>query len=174
MSRPAKFCTPCGTTLPCLDQLLTLIGSIPCFTLRYSDLDAASAVFTNHFAVPNAPWHGGRKDASIKSREPEVEVALRAAEGRSQVLSFQQNPGVVVRAIEADVLLMKPGEQAVFHLNALGASLWFLLEHPTTVETATKLLQLVFPQVESRRIKRDVRVLFDRLQAAGLVHKVRS
>ena len=79
-----------------------------------------------------------------------------------------------MRAIEADVLLMKPGEQAVFHLNALGASLWFLLEHPTTMETATKLLQLVFPQVESRRIKRDVRVLFDRLQAAGLVHKVRS
>jgi hypothetical protein len=165
---------PRGTTLPCLDQLLTLIGSIPCFTLRYSDLDAAAAAIADHFAVPSAPWHGGRKDAWIKSREPEIEVALRAAEGRSQVLSFQQNPGAVVRAIGADVLLMKSGEQAVFHLNALGASLWFLLEHPTTMETATKLLQLVFPQVESRRIKRDVRVLFDRLQAAGLVHKVRS
>jgi hypothetical protein len=164
---------PLGMTTTCLDQLLTLIAGIPCFTLRYSDLDAAAAVFAHHFAAPNAPWHRGRNDAWIK-REPKIEVALRAAEGRSQVLSFRQTPGVVVRAIEADVLLMKPGEQAVFHLNALGASLWFLLEHPTTIETATKLLQIVFPQVESRRIKRDVRVLFDRLQAAGLVHKVRS
>jgi hypothetical protein len=163
---------PRGMTLPCLDRLVTLVGSIPCFTLRYSDLDAAAAAFAEHFAVPNAPWHGEQKHAWIKSCEAEIEVALRA-EARSQ-RRFQQTPGVVVRAIEADALLIKPGEQAIFHLNALGTKLWFLLEHPTTMETATKLLQLVFPQVESRRIKRDVRLLFDRLQAAGLVHKVRS
>jgi hypothetical protein len=165
---------PNGTTLPCLDRLLAVIGSIPCFTLRYSDLDAAAVVFANHFAEPIARWHCEREDVRIENREPGIEVVLPAARPRPQTLSFQQSSGVIARTIEADLFLMKPGEQAVFHLNPLGAGLWFLLEHPTTMEIATKLLQQVFPQVEGRRIKRDVRALFNRLQAAGLVHTVRS
>jgi Coenzyme PQQ synthesis protein D (PqqD) len=158
---------PGGTTLPCLDRLLTLIRSIPCFTLRYSDLDAAAIMLVDHFAGPNA-----LQNARIERRETGMGVVLPAAKARPQVPSFQQSLGVVVRAIEDDAFLVKPGEQAVFHLNALGASLWFLLEQPTTMETTTGLLKHLFPQVKGSRIKRDVRALFAGLQAAGLIHIV--
>ena len=164
---------PGGTALPCLDRLLALTGSIPCFKLTYSDLDAAAALFGNHFAEPNAPWLAERKDVPIESRHAGIEVVLSATRARRHVRSFQQSPGVVARTIEADVFLVKPGEQAVFHLNPLGAGLWFLLEHPTTIEAATELVQHAFPQVGSRQIKRDVRTMLGRLRAAGLVHAVR-
>src|SRR5262249_32248582 len=96
---------PNGTTLPCLDRLLALIGSIPCFTLKFPVFDAGAVFFPNLFPEPNARWHCERGDARPKGREPGIEVVPPAARPRPQTLSFQQSSGVIARTVEADLFL---------------------------------------------------------------------
>jgi hypothetical protein len=78
-------------------------------------------------------------------------------------------PGVILRTVGDDLFLVKEGEEGVFHLNAVAAGLWRLLEKPTTLATATDVLRAAFPNADARRVKRDVRNLFDTLQAGGLI-----
>jgi len=78
-------------------------------------------------------------------------------------------PGVHLRAVGEDLFLVMEGAEGAFHLNAVAASLWRLLEKPTTLSTATDVLRAAFPDADARRVKRDVRKLFDTLQAGGLI-----
>jgi glutamate synthase domain-containing protein 2 len=78
-------------------------------------------------------------------------------------------PGVALRAVDNDIFLVNAGDAAVFHLNAVAASLWHMLEQPTTLATAIDALQKAFPTADPRKVQRDVRNVFHALHKGGLI-----
>ena len=64
---------------------------------------------------------------------------------RPQPALFVQTGGVTLRAVGEDIFLVKPSDAAIFHLNAVAANLWRLLEQPTTLETAINAVRQASP-----------------------------
>lgn len=162
---------PGGTTIKTLDRLHGVLARTPCFSLTYSNLDEAGAFLRQRFSAPNAWRELPERDPEIPDAEISVEVPAERSRARAQ--RFDQMPGVILRTVDDDVFLVKEGEAGVFHLNPVAASLWRLLEQPTTLATATDVLRAAFPEADARRVKRDVRNLFDTLQAGGLIRSHR-
>jgi hypothetical protein len=160
---------PNGTSISTLDQLRGLIARTACFTLTYSDLDEAADIVSDRFSAAQAPWRQRRTDAAHGGQDREITVELESVSTRPRTAMFAQMPGVALRAMDDDIFLVKPDDAAIFHLNAVAASLWGLLERPTTLAAATDALCRAFPHADPRTVKRDVRALFATLQAEGLI-----
>jgi hypothetical protein len=160
---------PGGTTINTIDRLHRVLEQTPCFSLTYSNLDEAGAFLRDRFSTRNAPWRetAGERKSEILNAEISVEVPSERIKAGAR--RFDQMPGVILRTVDDDMFLVKDGQDGVFHLNAVAASLWKLLERPTTLATAIDVLRAAFPEADARRIKRDVRNLFDTLQAGGLI-----
>ena len=84
-------------------------------------------------------------------------------------LRFQQASDIVLRELDGDLFLKRPHDDAVFHLNAVAAILWRLLEQPVSLATAVAALGQIFPQTAPDQIRRDVKTVFDDFQAGGLI-----
>jgi ribosomal protein L34 len=159
---------PKGTSIATLDHLRRLIERTACFTLTYSNLDEAAALLIDRFSATHAPWRQKRADqAGIKDRAISIEVASDARQSRA--ICFAQATGVTLRAVGDDIFLVKPGEPPIFHLNTVAASLWRLLERPTTLAAAIDAVRQAFPQANARQVERDVRAVFATLQEDGLI-----
>lgn len=165
---------PGGTTINTVDRLHGVLEQTLCFSLTYSNLDEAAALIRHRFATQNAPWRetAAEQKSGIIDAELSVEVPSERIGARAR--RYDQMPGVILRTVGDDLFLVKDGEESVFHLNAVAASLWRLLEKPTTLATATDVLRAAFPDADARRVKRDVRNLFDTLQAGGLIRSASS
>ncbi len=159
---------PGGTKINTVDRLYGLIEQIPCFALTYSDLDEAAELIRNRFSTKNASWRSG-PEPGTEALKLDVAVEVPSERTRPRAPRFEQTPGVILRTIDDDLFLVRPDEEAVFHLNAVAATLWQLLERPTTMATAIDVLREAFPLANARRVKRDVRTLFDTLRADGLI-----
>jgi hypothetical protein len=121
--------------------------------------------------MPNLPTFSWREDRIDQVRgtgvcEIEVEVAQ---DHRPRPAQFTQMAGVALRAIDNDIFLVKFGDAAVFHLNAMAASLWHMLERPTSLASAIDAVQKAFPAADGGKVQRDVRNVFDALCKAGLI-----
>lgn len=158
---------PGGTQINSVDRLYSLIEQTSCFSLIYSDLDEAAELIRNRFSTKNASWRKAGKEPRTEAVEVVVEIPSERIRARTP--RFEQTPGVILRAIDDDLFLVKPDEEVVFHLNPVAASLWRLLERPTTMATAIDVLREAFPLADARRVKRDVRTLFDTLRADRLI-----
>lgn len=154
-----------GTAIRTVDRLHGLLRRAPCFSLTYSDLGEAAAFLRDRFAAPSCPAAGGER----RPPDTEISVDVRPARSGARARHFVQAPGVVLRTVDDDLFLVRDGEHGVFHLNAVAAGLWRLLEQPTTLATATQVVCAAFPQADRRRIRRDVRTLFRTLQSGGLI-----
>jgi len=159
---------PNGTSVATLDQLRSLIERTACFTLTYSDLDEAATFLIDRFSAVNAPWRQQLTD-HFDGKDSKISIEIASDPSRPHAIHFAQTPGVTLRAVGSDIFLMKPGEAPVFHLNAVAASLWRLLERPTTLAAAIDAVRLAFPQAHAGQVKRDVRVVFATLQDEGLI-----
>ena len=82
---------------------------------------------------------------------------------------YVQNPKITARDMGDAVFLANPEDGTIFHLNAVGAALWRLLEEPTSMRQAATDLQTAFPDVPRERIEDDIEDLFDDLEDEGLV-----
>ena len=156
---------PGGTSVATLDRLRRLIARTACFVLTYSDLDAAADLLCDRFAAPNAPW---REEPTGRPRTTRITLSPACASTRPGVAHFLQQPGVALRRVDDDVFLARPA-RPLFHLNAVAASLWRMLERPTAIATAVEAIRQAFPQADARRVKRDVRDAFDALRQGGLI-----
>lgn len=76
---------------------------------------------------------------------------------------YRRGAGVTERRIDDAVFLVGPDDVSVYHLNATGAAIWHLLEEPTGIEEAIKLLANAFPDTPAARIREDVEVLMAEL-----------
>lgn len=160
---------PAGTNINTMDRLYGLIEQLPCFSLTYSDLDGAAELIRKRFSTKNKSWRKADGEPGTDSMNSEIAVEVPPERIRTHAPRFEQTPGVILRGLDDDLFLVKPGEEAVFHLNSVAASLWRLLERPTTMATAIDLLREAFPSADARQVKRDVRSLFNTLRADGLI-----
>jgi hypothetical protein len=81
---------------------------------------------------------------------------------------------VILRDVDGDLFLLRPDQPGVFHLNAVAACLWHLIEQPTSMAMAAAALRDVFPGADPRRIKRDVKTMFAALHNGGLIRTVKE
>ncbi len=160
---------PGGTTINTIDRLHEMLERTPCFSLTYSNLDEAEAILRDCFCTQNAPSRDTLRKRESKILDAEISVEVPPEPIRSRAQRFDQMPGVILRAVDDDLFLVSEGAAEVFHLNAVAASLWRLLEQPTTLATAISVLRAAFPEADARRVKRDVRNLFEILQAGLLI-----
>jgi hypothetical protein len=159
---------PDGTSLTTIDRLFSLIETAACFSFTYSKLDQAIDFLRRRFSSGDAPWQEDRMD---QVRGTGVcEIAVEVAQGqRPRSAQFTQMAGVALRAVDNDLFLVKSGDAAVFHLNAVAASLWRILERPTSLASAIDAVQKAFPAADARKVQRDVRNVFDALHKGGLI-----
>lgn len=71
--------------------------------------------------------------------------------------------------MEADIFLVVPADGEIYHLNALGAALWRLLETPMRAEEAAATLALAFPDAPSPAVEADAQRFFADLRQRGLI-----
>jgi hypothetical protein len=160
---------PDGTSVATFDHLYKVLEGTPCFTLTYSSLDEAADFLSDRFSAARAPWRKPLHDQPQSRSEREIAVEIVSGAARPGAARFQHAPGVTLRSVDGDIFLVRPGEAAIFHLNPVAASLWHMLEQPTTIATAINAVLQAFPSADPRRVKRDVRVVFDALQDGGLI-----
>jgi hypothetical protein len=159
---------PGGTSLATIDRLFTMIETGACFSFTYSNLHEAVDFLSKRFSAAYAPWADDPMGQIQQARVSEIAVEV-AQDHQPWPAHFTQVPGIALRTVDNDVFLVKSGDAAVFHLNAVAASLWHMLEQPTTLATAIDAVQKAFPAADARKVKRDVSNVFDALRKGGLI-----
>ena len=153
-----------------VDRLRGLVERVPCFSLRYADLDDAVTILQERFANwPEAtdeqkvPAHDRWADAP-RARGPE-----RWTDDTAGVPHFRQHAAVALHALDGELFLVDPRDQSIYHLNLVGAGLWRLLREPSTAVEAIDVLRAAFPSVDPRRIEHDVTALLGDLLRNDLI-----
>lgn len=164
---------PGGTSVTTIDRLYRMIERVACFAFTYSNLDEAADFLSDRFSAAHAPWRDDTMDQVQEKRDSEITVEVAYGSNRPWSAEFTQVPGVKLRAVDNDIFLVNCNDAAVFHLNAVAASLWHILERPTTLAMAIDAVRQAFPGADARRVKRDVRSVFDTLQQGGLIRATR-
>lgn len=159
-----------GLSVASVDRLHALVARSPAFTLTYADADQAAAILGEHFAdwTKLAPRHPPAA-SQTQAVANEVAMPLPLRRSRADGPLLVQSPDVSLRAIDGDLFLIPASENGVFHLNPTAAGLWRLLEQPISMRSAVDVLRAAFPEADPRRIKRDVRVVFDTFRSGGLI-----
>jgi hypothetical protein len=160
---------PGGTSFPTVERLSALSKRTACFTLTYSDLDEAAELLSDRFSAAHAPWRQHAVDPLPDEMHQDIVVEVASGSVGRRATRYRQRPGVSLCSVDNDIFLVKPGEDAVFHLNAVAASLWHLLEQPTTRAAAIAAVGQAFPGADVRRVRRDVGVMLNALQKGGLI-----
>ncbi|MCK4868786.1 MAG: PqqD family protein, partial [Alphaproteobacteria bacterium] len=69
----------------------------------------------------------------------------------------------------ADLFLVNPGGQTIYHLYGLGAGMWRLLDGSHGLDDVVTVLKEAYPDVGFEAIESDVRTLVDDLADRGLL-----
>jgi hypothetical protein len=77
-----------------------------------------------------------------------------------------------MRGVEGDLFLANARGDAIWHLNALGAAVWRVLEEPASAAETTEALTVAFPDADPAAIARDIDELFAKLAGNGLIVEV--
>ncbi len=82
---------------------------------------------------------------------------------------YRRADGVAERKIDDEIFLIGAENQSLFHLNALAAAVWNLLEEPLTINEAVGIISRAFPDMPGDAISNDVEKLIKQLAANKLV-----
>ncbi|MDA0652020.1 MAG: PqqD family protein [Proteobacteria bacterium] len=83
-----------------------------------------------------------------------------------------RNPEIVAREIDDAVFLVGAGNDAVFHLNPVGAAIWRLLAEPVSEADLTQTLIDAFPHIPTGQIRSDLGKIIRDLDARGFLVKI--
>lgn len=83
-----------------------------------------------------------------------------------------RNPEIVAREIDDAVFLVGAGNDAVFHLNPVGAAIWRLLAEPISEAELRQTLADAFPQIPAGQVSRDLEKLIRDLDTRGFLVKI--
>ncbi|HLB79166.1 MAG TPA: PqqD family protein [Dongiaceae bacterium] len=157
-----------GAALETVDRLAALVAGGHCFTLRYSDLDAAAELLRATFGSwpPRPP--AARGDAAA-AEPPAAAPRPRAAAPVAAGQRFVRRPDIAVRELDHELFLVGADDRSIYHLNPIAAALWRLLDEPMPVGEAVGVLCEAFPEIDAARIEGDVNVLFADLVERGLL-----
>lgn len=85
---------------------------------------------------------------------------------------YTRKPGITEREIDDVIFLVNPENEALYHLNSIGAALWRLLEDETSGEEAANILCLAFPDADSTSVKTDMVKLLSELADHQLITRI--
>jgi Coenzyme PQQ synthesis protein D (PqqD) len=162
---------PGGTSLTTINRLFSVIESGACFSFTYSKLQEAAEFLSERFSAANATWPDDPMGQIQRTRVSEIAVEV-AQDYHPMSAQFTQVPGVALRAVDNDIFLVNSDNAAVFHLNAVAAGVWYILGQPTTLAAAIDAVRQAFPAADVRKVKRDVRNVFDALEQGGLIRAI--
>jgi hypothetical protein len=155
------------------DRLDAILEAVPCIKLFYSRLDDAAELLTKTFghwpvspvaiapsdAVPGAPLLTVDTDSPSPPRGLAVPLDI----------PFTRAPGVLARAVDAELFLFDAQDVSVLHMNTLATGIWALLEEPITLDEAVDTLATAFPDTPRDTILADTRSLFNDLSRNRLI-----
>jgi hypothetical protein len=88
-------------------------------------------------------------------------------------LLYARKQGIREEPIDDAVFLIDEDGKAIHMLERLSCGIWNLLGEPMSVADVGRLVNSAFPGISSRRLVRDVKMLFADLEEAGLIAPVR-
>jgi hypothetical protein len=150
-----------------LANVQRVVGDVPCFRMAWSDPQEAVNALRARFAIWRTPAAGDDDQTKIptakKTRRRPTGPRLPA--GRQ----FRHRDGLTEHLVDADLFLVNPGGQTIYHLNGLGAGLWRLLDGTHGLDDVVTVLKEAYPDVGSETVESDVRTLVDDLADRGLL-----
>lgn len=69
---------------------------------------------------------------------------------------YRRRPGITQREVDDAIFLVNPDNDALYHLNPIGAALWRLLKDGTSGDEACELICLAFPDTDPTSVKTDI------------------
>lgn len=139
------------------DRLHGLVEAASSYRLTYADGDAAADLLMERFADTAA--------AAPARQQVEAAADGAAAQPRTSIGGThpRRRDGVKERLVDGDLFLVDGAGETIYHLNAVGAGLWRLMDGSCGVQDAVDLLHKAFPDVERETIQGDVAALTDDL-----------
>ena len=137
-------------------RLHRLMARLPCFRLRYNDLEEASALLSHRFPV---------QEDSALSPAP---VASAAPPDTTRA-GYARTPDVTACHADDELFLVNAQGNRVFRLNPLANGVWNLLAEPATRADIIDALHTAFPCQSRTRIAHDVTRLIEQLLTHGLI-----
>jgi hypothetical protein len=80
-----------------------------------------------------------------------------------------RKPDIVARELDDSLFLVGGDNDAVFHLNAIGAAIWKLLADPISETETIEILTEAFPDMPAEQVGKDVSRLFHDLSGRGFI-----
>lgn len=144
-------------------RLAALAEGLTCLRLVYEDLEEAVELIRRAFAGP-----GLALDLLPPVPEPRdtVESRLPPASGDQGFVRAEQ---VALRRVGEDHFLWHAATGQHFHLNAVAAAVWTLLEEPMTGAEMTEVLAGAFEGADPVQVAADVAQLLSALSQEGLI-----
>lgn len=158
-----------GNAMPAEDLLMNaqrVIDDVPCFRMTWSDPQEAVNALRARFAIWRAP--AADKDEQTK-KSPQKARRRPSGPPLPAGRQFRHRDGLTEELVDADLFLVNPGGQTIYHLNGLGAGLWRLLDGSHGLEDVVAVLKEAYPEVASNAIESDVTTLVDDLAERGLL-----
>ena len=150
-----------------LDSIGQVVGDTPCYRLSWSDPQEAVNALRARFATWRAPLDENEVQAGSSSAK---QLRRRSSGPRTPVgRRFRHRAGLTEHLVDADLFLVNPGGQTIYHLNGLGAGLWRLLDGTHGLEDVVSVLKDAFPNIDSRSVEIDVKNLVGDLTDRGLL-----
>ncbi|KZC97665.1 PqqD family protein [Oceanibaculum pacificum] len=158
-----------------VQRLRRLADEVPCFTLRYSNLDEAASLLHESFVSwPSEPTRAelAAEPASVKAETRPLPVSpLPRRRRRVSEHPYMRLPAVSSHEVDGEIFLTDPRNGAIHHLNLMASGLWRLLAEPITPEEAVEVVHTAFPNLQRQRLERDVSALFSHLLENGLIDR---
>jgi hypothetical protein len=149
-------------------QLRAVMDAVTCLRLVYADLEEAVALIRLAFGS-RAPVH---PDVPIG---PVLPTALAGALPQAEMspdICWTRQPDVTVQTTGDSAFLWVPGQQMIWHMNALGLAVWTLLEIPGSAHDIARALAGHFTDPDEHVLTADVNALLQALAKGGLIQTV--
>ncbi len=150
-----------------LEKVQIAVGDAPCFRMTWSDPQEAVNALRARFAIWRTPIAENEDQAK---NQPKRKARRRPSGPRIPAgRQFRHRNGLTERLVDADLFLVNPGGQTIYHLNGLGAGLWRLLDGTHGLDDVVTVLKEAFPNADSDSIESDVKTLVGDLADRGLL-----
>ena len=82
---------------------------------------------------------------------------------------YVRNPTVTATDLGDEILLVKPGNEAIYELAKTGAGIWRLLAEPATILEIVDIYAVAFPDIARDQLNYDIKKMIDDALEAGML-----
>ncbi|EHK53332.1 PqqD family protein [Allomesorhizobium alhagi] len=152
-------------------RLRALIEETPCYRLIYSDIDeAVDLLKTSFVSTASGAFPPSVAGATVVSEPADVGAAAGTVLcPRRGSPFYRRNPDVIAETLDGEYFLVLGDRDAIFYLNPIAGAIWKMLTEPLSKAQAVTLVRTAFPDLDRRRVRHDIRILFEEMSARKLI-----